>query len=49
MPYLTGARTGAPGAGVRTGFGVPGPAHPLVTPGGWAGPARPGAPCAGSS
>ncbi|HEY8979681.1 MAG TPA: spherulation-specific family 4 protein [Streptomyces sp.] len=43
MPHVTGAGTGA-STGVRTGFGVPGFAHPLLAPGEWGELARPGTP-----
>ncbi|MFJ4690169.1 spherulation-specific family 4 protein [Streptomyces sp. NPDC088766] len=42
MPYLTGTRAGTASTGVRTGFGVPGFAHPLVAPTEWGELARPG-------
>ncbi|CAL9444965.1 spherulation-specific family 4 protein [Streptomyces sp. Tu 3180] len=44
MPYLTSVRPGTAGTGVRTGFGVPGFAHPLVAPAEWRELTRPGAP-----
>jgi len=44
VPYLTSTRPGAATTGVRTGFGVPGYAHPLVAPAEWAELARPGPP-----
>lgn len=44
MPYLTSTRTGTASTGVRTGFGVPGLAHPLVAPDEWAGLTCPGTP-----
>ncbi|MEU7058413.1 spherulation-specific family 4 protein [Streptomyces sp. NPDC046197] len=44
MPYLTGTPTGTPGTDVRTGFGVPGCAHPLVAQAEWAELTHPGTP-----
>lgn len=44
MPYLTGTRAGTASTDVRTGFGVPGFAHPLVAPAEWGELARPGRP-----
>ncbi|MFF4399212.1 spherulation-specific family 4 protein [Streptomyces sp. NPDC001480] len=44
MPYLTSTRSGTTTTGIRTGFGVPGYAHPLVAPAEWAALTRPGAP-----
>ncbi|MFF9057771.1 spherulation-specific family 4 protein [Streptomyces sp. NPDC014882] len=47
MSYLTGTRADTANlasTGVRTGFGVPGFAHPLVAPAEWAELARPGRP-----
>ncbi|WP_460069231.1 spherulation-specific family 4 protein [Streptomyces sp. YKOK-I1] len=45
MSYLTGTPTGAAGTGttdLRTGFGVPGTAHPLLAPAEWGSLARTG-------
>lgn len=42
MSYLTGARAGAASTDVRTGFGVPGIAHPLLAPAEWGELTRPG-------
>ncbi|MFF0221054.1 spherulation-specific family 4 protein [Streptomyces sp. NPDC004629] len=44
MPYLTSTPEGTARAALRTGFGVPGLAHPLVAPAEWAELARPGTP-----
>ncbi|MFI5683910.1 spherulation-specific family 4 protein [Streptomyces sp. NPDC051636] len=44
MPYLTSTRAGTACTRLRTGFGVPGYAHPLVAPTEWAELTRPGAP-----
>ncbi|MCF3134722.1 spherulation-specific family 4 protein [Streptomyces olivochromogenes] len=44
MPHLTSAAVGTAHTGVRTGFGVPGYAHPLVAPAEWAELTRPGTP-----
>lgn len=44
MSYLTGTRAGTASTDVRTGFGVPGFAHPLVAPAEWGELARPGRP-----
>ncbi|MER6628365.1 spherulation-specific family 4 protein [Streptomyces sp. NPDC000987] len=44
MPHLTSATTGTASTGVRTGFGVPGYAHPLVAPTEWDLLTRPGTP-----
>lgn len=44
MPYLTSVKPPTASTGVRTGFGVPGLAHPLVAPTEWAGLTRPGTP-----
>ncbi|MEG3631819.1 spherulation-specific family 4 protein [Streptomyces poriticola] len=44
MPYLTRTETGTKGTGVRTGFGVPGLAHPLLAPAEWAELTRRGTP-----
>ncbi|MFF7855579.1 spherulation-specific family 4 protein [Streptomyces sp. NPDC007904] len=44
MPYLTSVRPGTASTGVRTGFGIPGFAHPLVAPTEWNELARPGTP-----
>ncbi|MFF3850986.1 spherulation-specific family 4 protein [Streptomyces sp. NPDC002328] len=42
MSNLTGARAGAASTDVRTGFGVPGIAHPLLAPAEWGELTRPG-------
>ncbi|MEU6574333.1 spherulation-specific family 4 protein [Streptomyces sp. NPDC046805] len=44
MPHLTSAGPGTKSTGLRTGFGVPGFAHPLVAPAEWAELTRPGTP-----
>ncbi|MEU7470360.1 spherulation-specific family 4 protein [Streptomyces sp. NPDC044984] len=44
MPYLTSVKTGTASTGVRTGFGVPGLAHPLVAPTEWNELTLPGTP-----
>ncbi|MFC8424948.1 spherulation-specific family 4 protein [Streptomyces sp. NPDC057236] len=44
MPYLTSVKAGTASTGVRTGFGVPGLAHPLVAPAEWSELTRPGLP-----
>ncbi|WP_367320957.1 spherulation-specific family 4 protein [Streptomyces sp. HUAS ZL42] len=44
MPYLTSSKPGTASTDVRTGFGVPGLAHPLLAPAEWGGLARPGTP-----
>ncbi|MDQ0992926.1 spherulation-specific family 4 protein [Streptomyces sp. V3I7] len=44
MPHLTRTRTGTASTRVRTGFGIPGYAHPLVAPAEWAELTRPGTP-----
>ncbi|WP_316775476.1 spherulation-specific family 4 protein [Streptomyces sasae] len=44
MPHLTSARAGAATTGVRTAFGIPGYAHPLLAPAQWAELTRPGIP-----
>ncbi|MCX5050877.1 MULTISPECIES: spherulation-specific family 4 protein [unclassified Streptomyces] len=44
MPYLTSTRAGTASTDVRTGFGIPGYAHPLVAPTEWAELTRPGTP-----
>ncbi|MGV9994458.1 spherulation-specific family 4 protein [Streptomyces sp. NPDC003374] len=44
MPYLTSAPAGISGTDVRTGFGVPGCAHPLLAQTEWNTLTRPGAP-----
>ncbi|MEU3335530.1 spherulation-specific family 4 protein [Streptomyces sp. NPDC002144] len=44
MPHLTSTTAGTTSTGVRTGFGVPGYAHPLVAPTEWGELARPGTP-----
>jgi hypothetical protein len=44
MPYLTSTRAGVASTGVRTGFGIPGYAHPLVAPTEWGELTRPGTP-----
>lgn len=49
MPHLTSATAGTPSTGLRTGFGIPGYAHPLVAPAEWGALTRPGTPCTGSS
>ncbi|MFJ9537892.1 spherulation-specific family 4 protein [Streptomyces sp. NPDC101225] len=44
MPYVTSTRAGSPSTDVRTGFGIPGYAHPLVAPTEWGELTRPGTP-----
>jgi hypothetical protein len=44
MPHLTSTTAGTTSTDVRTGFGVPGYAHPLLAPTEWAELARPGTP-----
>ncbi|MGW2571312.1 spherulation-specific family 4 protein [Streptomyces sp. NPDC001537] len=44
MPYLTSARAGTASTDVRTGFGIPGYAHPLLAPTEWGELTRPGTP-----
>ncbi|MFE7972414.1 spherulation-specific family 4 protein [Streptomyces shenzhenensis] len=44
MPYLTSTPAGTAHTSLRTGFGVPGYAHPLVAPMEWAELTRPGTP-----
>ncbi|MGW3956758.1 spherulation-specific family 4 protein [Streptomyces sp. NPDC004752] len=44
MPYLTSTPAGIAHTGLRTGFGIPGYAHPLVAPAEWAELTRPGTP-----
>ncbi len=44
MPHLTSATPGTASTSVRTGFGVPGYAHPLVAPTEWGELTRPGTP-----
>ncbi|MET7480071.1 spherulation-specific family 4 protein [Streptomyces sp. NPDC005648] len=44
MPHLTSTQTTAPGTEFRTGFGIPGYAHPLVAPTEWGELTRPGTP-----
>ena len=44
MPHLTSTRAGTASTDVRTGFGIPGYAHPLVAPAEWAELTRPGTP-----
>ncbi|WP_405670734.1 spherulation-specific family 4 protein [Streptomyces sp. NBC_01530] len=44
MPYLTSTRAGTASTDVRTGFGIPGYAHPLVAPTEWAELTRPNTP-----
>ncbi|MFJ3232808.1 spherulation-specific family 4 protein [Streptomyces sp. NPDC086787] len=44
MPHLTSTTAGTAGTGVRSGFGIPGYAHPLVAPTEWAELTRPGTP-----
>ncbi|WP_329553025.1 spherulation-specific family 4 protein [Streptomyces sp. NBC_00696] len=44
MPHLTSATPGTASTSVRTGFGVPGYAHPLVAPAEWGELTRPGTP-----
>ncbi|MEV7392462.1 MULTISPECIES: spherulation-specific family 4 protein [unclassified Streptomyces] len=44
MPHLTSTRAGAATTGVRTAFGIPGYAHPLLAPAQWAELTRPGIP-----
>ncbi|MFC8388553.1 MULTISPECIES: spherulation-specific family 4 protein [unclassified Streptomyces] len=44
MPYLTSVKAGTASTDVRTGFGVPGLAHPLVAPTEWSELTRPGIP-----
>ncbi|PZT68621.1 phage tail protein [Streptomyces sp. SW4] len=44
MPYLTSTAAGTASTGVRTGFGIPGLAHPLLAPAEWAELTRPGTP-----
>jgi hypothetical protein len=44
MPYVTPTAVGTASTDVRTGFGVPGLAHPLLAPAEWHELARPGTP-----
>ncbi|MFE4551538.1 spherulation-specific family 4 protein [Streptomyces sp. NPDC056785] len=44
MPHLTSAAAGTASTDLRTGFGIPGYAHPLVAPGEWGTLTRPGTP-----
>ncbi|MGW3149451.1 MULTISPECIES: spherulation-specific family 4 protein [Streptomyces] len=44
MPHLTSTKPGTAGTVVRTGFGIPGFAHPLVAPMEWGELTRPGTP-----
>ncbi|MGW2725293.1 spherulation-specific family 4 protein [Streptomyces sp. NPDC001492] len=44
MPYLTSTRAGTASTDVRTGFGIPGYAHPLLAPTEWGELTRPGTP-----
>lgn len=44
MSYVTSTRAGIASTGVRTGFGIPGYAHPLVAPTEWNELTRPGTP-----
>ncbi|MGW1725566.1 spherulation-specific family 4 protein [Streptomyces sp. NPDC002306] len=44
MPHLTSSTTGTASTDVRTGFGVPGYAHPLLAPTEWGELTRPGTP-----
>ncbi|WP_329256968.1 spherulation-specific family 4 protein [Streptomyces sp. NBC_01478] len=44
MPHLTSTTPGTAGTAVRTGFGIPGYAHPLVAPAEWGELTRPGTP-----
>ncbi|MGV9255318.1 spherulation-specific family 4 protein [Streptomyces sp. NPDC003697] len=44
MPYLTSTPAGMSSTEVRTGFGVPGCAHPLLAPAEWTELTRPGRP-----
>ncbi|GAA3831058.1 spherulation-specific family 4 protein [Streptomyces coacervatus] len=44
MPYLTSTKAGIASTDVRTGFGIPGFAHPLVAPTEWGELTRPGIP-----
>ncbi|WP_112471024.1 spherulation-specific family 4 protein [Streptomyces triticisoli] len=44
MPYLTSTPAGTSSTDVRTGFGVPGCAHPLLAPAEWTELTRPGTP-----
>ncbi|GGL78171.1 hypothetical protein GCM10010129_22310 [Streptomyces fumigatiscleroticus] len=44
MPHLTSTTVGTASTDVRTGFGVPGLAHPLVAPAEWGELTRPGTP-----
>ncbi|WP_405869526.1 MULTISPECIES: spherulation-specific family 4 protein [unclassified Streptomyces] len=44
MPYLTSTKAGTASTDVRTGFGIPGYAHPLVAPTEWGELTRPGTP-----
>ncbi|MEU9186381.1 spherulation-specific family 4 protein [Streptomyces sp. NPDC048484] len=44
MPYLSSTARGAASTNLRTGFGVPGYAHPLVAPVEWSELTRPGTP-----
>ncbi|UIX30935.1 spherulation-specific family 4 protein [Streptomyces sp. GQFP] len=44
MSHLTSARAGTASTGVRTGFGIPGFAHPLLAPTEWGELTRPGMP-----
>lgn len=44
MPYVTSTRAGSTSTDVRTGFGIPGYAHPLVAPTEWGELTRPGTP-----
>ena len=42
MPYLTSTKAGTASTDVRTGFGIPGYAHPLLAPTQWGELTRPG-------
>ncbi|MFF4798544.1 spherulation-specific family 4 protein [Streptomyces sp. NPDC001351] len=44
MPYLTSTKAGTASTDVRTGFGIPGYAHPLLAPTEWGELTRPGTP-----
>lgn len=44
MPHLTSTTPATASTGVRTGFGIPGYAHPLVAPAEWGELTRPGTP-----
>ncbi|CAM5684110.1 Phage tail protein OS=Streptomyces alboniger OX=132473 GN=CP975_23525 PE=4 SV=1 [Streptomyces alboniger] len=44
MPHLTSENPGTASTDLRTGFGIPGLAHPLVAPAEWAELSRPGLP-----